>query len=244
MLAVPVISPGADTLEVAVTGAYAEAAIPTNVNGDPPRYVMLQTNVATQIFVRPVLSGENHSAADMMALSIWHPLVLHVAGYSHLGHVGGGAGRTIYMTPLEDQFIDFPDAVAFEGAKTPFLTGATSEAATLPTCKNGTRPKYVLLTNGDGADEIYVGFGSSSVVVARVAVQATGIITFTAGQVPVGTITINGAVYTFDDAGATEYTIDVGAGGAEARDAVIAKLNAATDGRVSVAHLRPVYLGG
>lgn len=83
----------------ATTGvASAVTAIPATASGRAPKHVYIQaTGLA---YIKPGLVGSACTVNDIL-ITVNNPIVLDVAGFTHIAHIQEAAAAKVNITPLE-----------------------------------------------------------------------------------------------------------------------------------------------
>ena len=96
-----------ETLHIGVTGvsvttgAAGQTAVPNAANGAKALRVMVSAIGAAGVYahVRPTVAA--NGAVTDLPVFVGSPVILHIGGASHIGHIQGTAGAVIIITPLE-----------------------------------------------------------------------------------------------------------------------------------------------
>lgn len=94
------ISVSATGVSVALGAASAGSALPTCLDGSKPKYVQLATT--TGAFVRVGNGAQTAVATDLLVMP-GYPVVLKVAGQTHVAALQAATGGILIVTPLEDK---------------------------------------------------------------------------------------------------------------------------------------------
>ncbi len=91
----------ATNVTLAATPATAETAIPLLVDGvNRPKFVYVASSLS--LWMRPGLTGVAVDETNGLLLTALQPLILNVAGQTHIGHKGIAGSEELSIVPLEN----------------------------------------------------------------------------------------------------------------------------------------------
>lgn len=94
------ITVSASGANITTGAASANVAVPNSSSGQRARFVRLQATAAA--YVRPGPSVSIAAAAGDLLLDPTSPIILNVAGHTHIAAIQVAAAGIVNVTPLED----------------------------------------------------------------------------------------------------------------------------------------------
>jgi hypothetical protein len=102
----PALSIGGDSIRF-ISGSTTGVAIPDLADGNPPRFVYINgeaESAATAIYIRPTIGAVAVTAVNGLMLPLdGVPIILNVAGYTHISQFSGSGTEYFKVTPLSNQ---------------------------------------------------------------------------------------------------------------------------------------------